>query len=55
MHAWMYSHTHARTHTQVVEVVYLVQCSHSLGELGLYLRQRLGPLQGLLQLLLGIV
>lgn len=34
---------------------YLVQGSNSLGELGLDLRQGLGPLQGLLELLLGFI
>lgn len=34
---------------------YLVQGSNSLGELGLNLRQGLGPLQGLLELLLGFI
>lgn len=33
----------------------LVECSHSLGELGFDLRQRLSSLQGLLQLLFGII
>lgn len=39
--------THASTH--------LVERCHSLSELGFDLRQRLGPLQGLLQLLYGVV
>lgn len=34
---------------------HLVQGSHSLGQLGLDLGQRLGPLQGLLELLLGFI
>lgn len=37
------------------DVRYLVQSSNSLGELGLDLRQRLSPLEGLLELLLGFV
>lgn len=36
-------------------MVYLVEGGDSLGELSLDLRQRLGPLQGLLELLLGFV
>lgn len=40
---------------QINAHTHLVECCHSLGELGFDLRQRLGPLQGLLQLLLCIV
>lgn len=36
-------------------VQYLVEGSHSLGELGLNLGQCFGPLQGLLELLLGVL
>ena len=36
-------------------VQYLVEGSHSLGELGLDLGQCFGPLQGLLELLLGVL
>ena len=46
-------HTHTHTHTQTH--THLIECCHSLRELRFYLRQRLGPLQSLLQLLFGII
>lgn len=51
----MFSCLHRPTYPLHTPPPHLVERRHSLGELSLDLGQRLGPLQSLLQLLLGII